>query len=180
MSAHVVTETHIATCAKIIGETTFKYDDSPPEDAEIRASLALSNVFSVAWRYGPEGHKAYAGILGAIAGALIEKGWDDSQILTAEDGITDIDKACFGDGYTWQKFLSDCQAAQPIKYSDAEAYMYLSCLSYQSCEPPEWKDSKARGWINEAKDALASLMAEQALAGRLVWAIEEEPFELTA
>ena len=181
MSAYVVSSTHIATCAKIIKETVFKYDQNPPSNEEIRDNLALANVASVAWRYGEEGQKAYAPLLGMIVGQLKEKGYSDEQIIQAPSGTNDIDKACFVDGYTWIQYLSDCQAAQPIKYNDAEAYMYLSCLDYQSCEPPEWKESKARGWIEEAKDSLAHSMAEKVLDGQHVWEVpEEKPFTLTA
>ena len=181
MSAYVVSSTHIATCAKVIKETVFKYDRNPPSEAIIRSDIALSNVASVAWRYGPEGQEAYAPILGFIAESLTEKGWDPAQVVTSENGISDIDKACFCDGYTWQQYLSDCQAAQPIKYNDAEAYMYLSCLGYQSCEPPEWEGSKVHGWLEQAEGCLAHSMAEKVLDGQHVWEVtEEEPFKLTA
>ena len=55
-----------------------------------------------------------------------------------------MNKACFEEGYTVSNYLDDCRSAAPLVYSHAEACEYLSCLHYQSCEPPEWNASKVR------------------------------------
>ena len=173
MSAFVVSSQHIATCAKIIKETTFKYDSNPPTDAAIRTELALANVASVAWRYGEEGEAAYAPIVGAIIAGLTQAGWDKESQVIPPKATDDVDKACFCDGYTWMQFLEDCQAAAPVSYTAAEGWQYLSCFGYQSCEPPEWEASKVREWMREAQDSLASQLVERELGGRHVWVVEE-------
>ena len=172
MSAFVVTSEHIATCAEIIKKTTFEYHANPPTDAEIRTELAIANVASVAWRYGAEGQAAYAPLLGAIAEGLTQAGWGTANQVLPPKATDDVDKACFSDGYTWMQFLEDCQAAAPVNYTPAEGSQYLSCLNYQSCEPPEWKESKVNTWISEAKAALADQLVRRELGDRHVWVVE--------
>ncbi len=180
MSAFVVTATHIATCAQIVREIIFKYDDNPPSDESIRMDLAMANVISVAWRYGPEGEKVYAGMFSNILDSLKSSGWDTSQAELPQ-GTEDVNKACFEEGYTVSNYLDDCRSAAPLVYSHAEACEYLSCLHYQSCEPPEWNASRVRTWIVESKAYLAGKMADQILGSRHVWeARDPEPAAVPA
>ena len=172
MSAFVVTAEHIATCAEIIKKTTFKYHSNPPTDAEIRTELALANVASVAWRYGEEGQAAYAPLLGFITEGLTQAGWGTESQVVPPKTTDDVDKACFCDGYTWMQFLEDCRTAAPVSYTAAEGYQYLSCFSYQSCEPPEWKASKVNEWVLEAQDSLAHQLVERELGERHVWVVD--------
>ena len=170
MSAFVVSSSHVATCAKIISETTFAYHSNKPSDAEIRTELAVANVASVAWRYGSEGQSAYTPMLAAVTNALTQGG-AAIQVMPPK-AIDDVDKACFRTGYTWMQFVKDCQAAEPVSYTAAEGWQYLSCLNYQSCEPPEWKESKVYRWMLEAKAALADELVRREIGDRHVWAVE--------
>ena len=174
MSAFVVNAAHIATCAKVIFETVFKHERDRPDEKAIRADLALANIASVAWRYGPDGEAAYAPMLGMIAEQLKGAGYGAAQVTGPSPSTEDIDKACFCEGYTWQQFLKDCESADSVKYSPAEAFQYLSCLNYQSCELPDWKTSKVCEWIRDAQMDLADEMVEKQLDGRHVWVVEEE------
>ena len=115
MSAFVVTPEHIATCAAIMRKPVFGYWN-PPTDAAVRTELAIANVASVAWRYGPDGQEAYAPMLAAIVGTLTP----EVEVIPPK-ATDDVDKACFHEGYTWMQFVEDCQAAEPIKYTPAEA-----------------------------------------------------------
>ena len=172
MSAYVVTPAHIATCAKIIREIIFHFDKNPPSDSDVRMDLAMANVISVTFRYGPEGRRAYASIFSSILGQLDDAGWDTSGVDHPE-GVSDINAACFEEGYTVSDYLRDCRSAEPRRYSHAEACEYLSCLNYQSCEPPNWPDSKVRMWILESKSYLASRLAKQVLGDRHVWEVRD-------
>ena len=172
MSAFVVNPTHIATCARIIREIVFEYKDDPPSDESIRMDLAIANVISVAWRYGPEGQQAYAPIREKIIGQLDAAGYNTNGTQLPQ-AISDVNEACFDDGYTVTDYLNDCRSAEAIPYNDTEACEYLSCLNYQSCEPPDWKDSKVRLWILESKSFLAGRLAQQILGNRHVWAARE-------
>ena len=167
MSAFVVNPTHIATCAAIIRKIVFEYEDDPPSDESIRMDLAVANVISVAWRYGPAGEHDYAPILASLVGKLDDAGYNTSNLQLPE-GTSDINEACFDDGYTATAYLSDCRSAKAIRYSYAEACEYLACLNYQSCEPPDWEDSKVRLWILESKSFLAGRLAKQILGNRHV------------
>ena len=172
MSAFVVNPTHIATCARIIREIVFQYEDDPPSDPDIRMELAMANVISVAYRYGPEGRRDNQAMFASILDNLSDAGWDtiDAHLPT---GISDVNDACFDDGYTVSDFLSDCRSAEAIPYSNAEACEYLSCLNYQSCESPGWNDIKARMWILESKSVLAGRLSRQILGNRRVWSTRE-------
>ena len=175
MSAFVVNPQHIATCAKIIKDTAPEfvyvvYGDNPLTDAAIRTELALANVASVAWRYGADGQVVYAPILASITEQLTQ-GEKAIQVSTPK-AIDDVDKACFREGYTWMQFVEDCQAAEPVSYTAAEGYQYLSCFSYQSCEPPEWKESKVYKWMLEAKAALADQLMRREIGDRHVWEVD--------
>ena len=172
MSAFVVNPAHIATCAKIIREIVFRYEDDPPSDTDVRMDLAMANVISVAFRYGPEGRRSYASIFSTIIGKLDDAGWDTSNAQLPE-GTSDVNEACFDDGYTVTAYLDDCRSAEPIRYSHAEACEYLSCLSYQSCEPPNWEQSKVRLWILVSKAFLAGRLARTLLGKRRVWEVRE-------
>lgn len=168
MSAYVVNPTHIATCARIIREIIFRYHDDPPSDESIRTDLAMANVISVAYRYSPEGERVNQAMFAPILAHLSEAGWDTTN-ATPPPGISDVNEACFVEGYTVSHYLDDCRAAEPVDYNHAEACEYLACLNYQSCEPPEWKDSKVRMWILESKSVLAGRLAKQVLGARHVW-----------
>ena len=172
MSAFVVNPTHIATCAAIIREIVFQYEDDPPSDTDIRMDLAMANVISVAYRYGPEGRRDNQAMFASTLAKLSNAGWDTIDAALPA-GISDVNEACFDDGYTFSDFLSDCRSAKAIPYSNAEACEYLSCLNYQSCESPGWKDSKARMWILESKSVLAGRLARQILGNRRVWSTRE-------
>ncbi len=172
MSAFVVNPTHIATCAQIIREIVFQYEDNPPSDENIRMDLAMANIISVAYRYGPDRQRAYAPIVAAVLGQLDDTGNNTNNIQLPE-GISDVNEACFDDGYTVADYLNDCRAAEAIRYSSAEACEYLSCLHYQSCEPPEWEANKVRIWILESKSVLAGRLARQILGNRRVWSTRE-------
>ena len=167
MSAFVVSPEHIATCAEIIRSTTFEYHDAnAPDDAAIRTELAIANVASVAWRYGPDGQAAYAPMLAAIVETLTQ----ETEVSTPK-AIDDVDKACFYDGHTWMQYVEDCQAAEPVNYTPAEGWQYLSCLHYQACEPPEWKESKVYKWMLEAKAALGDQLVRREIGDRHVWEV---------
>ena len=172
MSAFIVSTTHIATCAAILRETVFEYENNPPSDTDIRMDLAMSNVISVTWRYGPAGQKAYAPILASIVGKLDESGYDTNgtELPEATSGVND---ACFDDGYTVTDYLADCHKAKAIHYSLAEAFMYLSCFTYQSCEPPGWKGSKVQNWMQQAQCSLGYRLARNALGDRRPWEVRE-------
>ena len=180
MSAFVVSATHIATCAQIVREIVFKYDDNPPTDENIRMDLAMANIISVSWRYGPEGEKHNADMFSKILGNLSDAGWDTSQ-AELPPGSEDVNEACcFADGYTVSHYFQDCRSAKPLIYTHAEACEYLSCLHYQSCEPPDWEDSKVRMWIFESTYYLAGRMAKLILGERRVWeARDPEPVLVT-
>ena len=180
MSAFVVSATHIATCAQIVREIIFKYDDNPPSDESIRMDLAMANVISVAWRYGPEGEKAHAKMFSDILDSLCQSGWNTTRAELPQ-GTDSVNEACFDEGYTVSNYLDDCRAAAPLIYSHAEACEYLSCLHYQSCEPPGWQQSKVRMWILQSNSYLAGKMARQILGDRHVWeARDPEPVAVTA
>ena len=172
MSAYVVSPTHIATCARIIREIIFKYDDNPPSDESIRADLAMANVISVAYRYGPQGERVNQAMFAKIINSLADAGWDTINAAPPA-GIANVNEACFDDGYTVSHYLDDCRSAKPVHYNHAEACEYLACLNYQSCEPPEWEDSKVRMWILESKSVLAGRLAKQVLGGRRVWEAQQ-------
>ena len=172
MSAFVVTPAHVATCAKIISDTTAAYHGKQLSDAAIRTELAIANVASVAWRYGSEGQSAYAPMLAAVTNALTQGGAAIQDM--PPKAIDDVDKACFRTGYTWMQFVKDCQAAEPVSYTAAEGHQYLGCLAYQSCEPPEWDASKVREWIREAKASLADELVRREIGDRHVWVVEPD------
>ena len=150
MSAFVVSPTHIATCAQIVRKIVFKYDKNPPSDENIRMDLAIANVISVIWRYGPEGEKAHATMFSNILDSLSQSGWN-TDTAKLPQGTEDVNEACFDEGYTVSIYLDECRAASPLACSHAEANEYLSCLHYQSCEPPGWQESKVRMWILQSK-----------------------------
>ena len=180
MSAFVVSATHIATCAEIVRKIVFKYDDNPPSDESIRMDLAMANVISVSFRYGPQGEKLYTSMFSDILDSLASSGWDTSQAREPQ-GAEDVNQACFEEGYTVSNYLEECRAASPVVYSHAEACEYLSCLHYQSCESPEWNGSKVQMWILESKAYLAGKMADQILGDRHVWeARDPEPAPVPA
>ena len=168
MSAYVVNPTHIATCARIIREIIFKYDDDPPSEESVRSDLAMANVISVAYRYGPEGERVNQAMFAPILAQLSDAGWDTANAAPPA-GIANVNEACFEDGYTVSNYLDDCLSAEPVDYDHAEACEYLACLNYQSCETPEWVDSKVRMWILESKSVLAGRLARQVLGERRVW-----------
>ncbi len=172
MSAFVVTAEHIATCAQIIMENVYEFAREKPDDESIRMDLAMANVISVAWRYGPEGQRAYAPILSAIIGNLDDAGWDTSGTQLPES-TSDVNNACFDDEYTVTQYLDDCRSATPIVYTPSEAWMYLSCLEYQSCEPPEWEGCKMQSWICQAQNGLAYRLVKSVLGSRHVWEVRE-------
>ena len=172
MSAYVVSAAHIATCAQIIREIVFHYHDDPPSDESIRMDLAMANVISVAYRYGPEGERANQPMFASILGNLSDAGWDTTNAALPA-GIRDVNEACFDEGYTVTDYLADCRSAEAVHYSHAEACQYLSCLDYQSCEPPEWKDSKVRMWILESQSYLAGKLARIVLGERHVWEVRK-------
>ena len=179
MSAFVVTPTHIATCAQIIREIVFHYDDDPPSDQSIRMDLAMANVISVAYRYGPDGARAYASMFATILGNLSDSGWDTTNAALPA-GTSDVNEACFDEGYTVTDYLADCRSAEAVHYNHAEACQYLSCLNYQSCEPPEWKDNKVRMWILESQSYLAGKLARIVLGEHHVWEVRKPESVLVA
>ncbi len=179
MSAYVVSAAHIATCAAIIREIVFHYHDDPPSDESIRMDLAMANVISVAYRYGPDGERANQPMFDAILGELSDSGWDTTN-ASLPAGTSDVNEACFDEGYTITDYLADCRSAEAAHYIPAEAVKYLSCLDYQSCEPPEWKDSKVRMWILESQSYLAGTLARIALGERHVWEVRETESVLVA
>ena len=76
MSAYIVNPTHIATCARIIREIVFQYEDDPPSDTDIRMDLAMANVISVAYRYGPEGQRDNQAMFASTLAKLSDASWD--------------------------------------------------------------------------------------------------------
>ena len=177
MSAFVCSKTHIATCAQAIHKE-LEGHESLPNEIDIRMMLAKENVASVAWRYGPEGHAAYAPLLGAILGELSEKGWDADRLVAAGLKDKSINEACFVEGYTVAQFLMDCRTASPQPHTAAEAFMYLSCLSYQSCEHPEWEQSEACRLIEQTERSMGldQKTVNEQLKGRHVWeCMDPEP-----
>ena len=179
MSAFVVSAAHIATCAKIIREIVFHYQKDAPSDESIRTDLAMANMISVAWRYGPEGQLAYQPMFASILNNLCDAGWDTTNAALPA-GTSNVNEACFDEGYTVTDYLADCRSAEAVHYNHAEACEYLACLQYQSCEPPEWNDSKVRMWILESKSILAGRLAKQVLGGRHVWMVREPETVLVA
>ena len=195
MSAWICPPRHIATCAKAICETAA---DSSLHEVDVRMLLAKENVASVAYRYGPAGHAAYAPILNEIVEGLAEQGHkpENIQVTSVGQNEPDVDTICFGDGdYTTAQYFMDCRTATPVPYTDSEAYMYLGCYQYQACEHSEWEESKAFELTERAILALAARVAgvplggaksdeeilEQAsiaidkeLHGRHVWLVPEE------
>ena len=134
--------------------------------------LAMSNVISVTWRYGPAGQQAYAPILASIAGKLNDAGCDAGNTPLPQ-ATSDVNDACFDDGYTVTDYFEDCRKAQAIRYNAAEAFMYLSCFTYQSCEPPGWKGSKVQVWMQQAQCSLGYRLARNALGDRRPWEVRE-------
>ena len=172
MSAFVVSAAHIATCAAILRETVFEHENAPPSDTDIRMDLAMSNVISVTWRYGPADQQAYAPILASIAGKLDESGYNTNGAELPE-ATSGVNEACFDDGFTVTDYFEDCRRAKAISYSLAEAFMYLSCFAYQSCEPPGWKGSKVQVWMQQAQCSLGYRLARNALGDRRPWEVRE-------
>ena len=164
MSAFVVSTAHIATCAAILRETVFEYENNPPSDTDIRMDLAMSNVISVTWRYGPAGQQAYAPILASIVGKLDESGYNTNGAELPE-AASGVNEACFDDGYTVTDYFEDCRKAKAIHYSLAEAFMYLSCFTYQSCEPPGWERQQGAG-LDAASPMLTRVSPGAQRAGR--------------
>ena len=179
MSAFVVSAAHIATCAQIIREIVFHYHDDPPSDESIRIDLAMANVISVAYRYGPEGELANQPMFDTILGNLSDSGWDTTNAALPA-GTSDVNEACFDDGYTVTDYLADCRSAEAVHYTPAEAVQYLSCLNYQSCEAPDWEDTKVRRWILESQSYLAGKLARIVLGERHVWEVRETESVLVA
>ena len=176
MSAFVVSTSHIATCAQIVREIVFHYDDAPPSDESIRMDLAMANIISVTWRYGPEGREAYAKSMAGILEQLSDAGWETIETSIAES-TSDANVACFEDGYTVSNYLADCRAANASTYNNAEAFQYLSCLEYQSCEPPGWEKNKVRDWIISCQVVLGARLAREILSRRHVWELSEPAAE---
>ena len=170
MSAFMCNPRHIATCADIIVKKVFEHRDEKPSREEIRIELATQNMESVSFRYSPEGREAYSSITEAITGALQGAGWESGAVIQMNlDDAHDQPEKFF----PWR--TDEFMFAEPLRlYQPEEAYRYLSCLGYQSCEHPGWLDSRARQWIEEAEGALAYEMSEKLLAGRAVWEIPEE------
>lgn len=173
MSAFICNPVHIATCAEILHERTFskregEWQDmmgrthAAPHRADLRAKLGAANVASVAWRYSDDGRAAYEDLFQAIAG-------DVPLAPGAQDGIADMLPASSVPDY-----IAACRWAQPVFASVAEAFQYLSCLEYQCCEPPDWKASEVKGWIDAASHSCAYDLARHALNGRHVWEVRED------
>ena len=134
--------------------------------------LAMSNVISVTWRYGPAGEHDYAPILASIAGKLDESGYNTNGAELPE-AASGVNEACFDDGFTVTDYFEDCRRAKAIPYTLAEAFMYLSCFAYQSCEPPGWKGSKVQVWMQQAQCSLGYRLARNALGDRRAWEVRE-------
>ena len=113
MSAFVVSAAHIATCAAILRKTVFEHENAPPSDTDIRMDLAMSNVISVTWRYGPAGEHDYAPILASIAGKLDESGYNTNGAEFPE-AASGVNEACFDDGFTVTDYFEDCRRAKAI------------------------------------------------------------------
>ena len=172
MSAFVVSPQHIATCAAIVFEYVLDYEKEPPNIADVRMELAVVNVLSVTWRYGPHGAVGFDPILRSAAGILDDTRFDPNS-SHARQGISSVNEICFDNDCTVSEYFDDCRAAEVVPYSTAEASMYLSCLNYQSCETPGWKADKVYGWIQQANGSLAYRLASAALGNRRVWEVRE-------
>lgn len=171
MSAYICSPIHIATCAQLIKDAG-KYDREIESMtvADIAIELAKANMASVAWRYGPEGQAAYAGLLNFIGSHLSDAGYTPDQVI-ANVGTTDLEDM-LGD-QTVNEYLAACRWARPHPSTPAEAWQYLRCYRYQSCEPPQWDASKVNGWVTLALEDQGEKMSEIDLNGRFVWDVPE-------
>ena len=172
MSAFICHEYHIATCAEIVKQSDpHGLRDTPR--ADIAVAMAKENLASVAYRYGPEGQAAYAPLLNAIVGGLVESGWKTSDVVSGAppaeaDPLADM----LPDGVTVPEYVAACRWAEPVAgWSPAEAHQYLACLAYQSCEHPEWAKSPVREWVDFAFGWLSDRLVRTTLAGRHVWEV---------
>ena len=150
MSAFICNETHIATCARIIADSVPAAANMDP--ADIAQALALENLKSVAFRYGPEARDLYEREMGMAAG---DPGPEEDPLADMIPGEQ-----------TGRAYMEACRIAAPISCSTAEAHAYLGCLDYQSCEHPQWPESAAWGWIGTARDTVALEMRDELLAGK--------------
>ena len=177
MSAYICHEWHIATCAVIVKDSEIgELADVSRQD--IAVELARANMLSVAWRYGPEGQVAYADMTRKLLGELAASQWevDGDAIALAQAGSEGV-LAAHLDGSP-AEYLAACRWASTSSCEPEEAHAYLRCLRYQSCEPPDWKESEACRWIEAALQCQAQRMEAKLLCGRHVWQVPH-PFPYT-
>ena len=164
MSAYICNPTHIATCAKIVIN-----EKAAPSlilhQADIAEKLGRENVASVAWRYGSEGTATYAEMMAKFLNGI--------SALQTRPSMDDGGLPGMVESVSVPEYLFRCRSFAPIEYTPAEGYMYLACLSYQSCEHPRWKDTQANKWITSAMQALAYAMANDKLGHRRVWEVDD-------
>ena len=171
MSAFLVTARHIATLAAYIHS---EVRPAGKTRAEIATALALENVASVTFRYGPEGAAAYAPIFAGIEGALSASGWQVPDRPAPEETPEAAASEFLPEGVTLGQFLHQCrEMAYVPAATDAEMHGYLSCYRYQACEHEGWQTSDACQWTRQALDNAALAMARKLLKGRHVWSVPD-------
>ena len=176
MSAYMTSPKHIATCADIlrVHSRTVKGDASHVEDGkivyhpevadqEVRLELAGQNEASVSYRYSDEGRAGYS----YIADSLKSAGWkiSDQRPTNADEKPDEFFP------YPPHEYLS----ARPLarnSYGPADAHSFLCCLEYQSCEHPEWKESKAFSWMLEAYLSIGYEMAKEIQKDQRSWDVD--------
>ncbi len=168
MSAFICNETHIATCAEIV-RTLGPAEVREMERGDIAAVLALENMKSVAFRYGPEGQEIYDRMMAPMIG-------QGFTVLRGGPAEEDPLSEMLPGGQTGREYAASCRLARPIvEYSPAEAHAWLSCLEYQSCEHPGWEGCEARAWIHAVQHGLALRIRDGLLGGREVRDIGGKP-----
>lgn len=175
MSAFICTPLHIATCAAIVKAAEIRdLEETSRED--IAEEFARENMRSVAFRYGDEGREFYKKLMAPIIEHF--EAMDGVQVVAG--GPADGESLADMMDQSPTEFIAECRAAPVAAHAKAEAFMYLACLEYQSCEHPEWRKSKARRWIELAQLGLGYDLAKNALQGH-VWTVPEDaPVELSS
>ena len=171
MSAFICNETHIATCAAIMKEAGLDALRTVSR-ADLAEAMARENLMSVAWRYGPEGCKAYSDLMQEHIGQLQDQGWTIMEGgASEEDPLADM----LGEGADGRSYMQACRTAAPADYEAEEAYQYLSCWRYQSCEHPEWDTSPLNGQSGYARWLMAERMKDKLLFDEAPAAASSEP-----
>ncbi len=161
MSASVCSPLHIATCADVITHQLTNYELPPVPD--IAAILAKENLASVAFRYSPEGVDKYAERMASLVKKYREQGY---EVVSAP--VADIIELI--DYTTTEDYVQACKNTQPLPSVElAEAFQYLTCYRYQSCEHDAWENSFASLLTGNAALQLAKGMAKQLLGDRALW-----------